>query len=154
MKIHRTFSYFILFLASCLVTLFCVELVYRGYVHFQKPLHRPSSFPHIGWELTPGAKTVEENSEGIPVEYLINSAGFRDKTSGSWNRWKPTDIKIAFIGDSVTYGSGVEYDNTYPNKVESIFNKAGFHVRIANIGIDGTNTLQHLAIKKEFLISI
>jgi len=77
-------------------------LFYQGYVHFQKPLYRPSSIPNLGWELTPEAEHVEDNIEGTPITYIVNLSGFRDKTNGIWDKWESDDIKIAYIGNSVT----------------------------------------------------
>lgn len=145
---------FLVIVFTCFVTLFLIEVCYRGYVRFQKPLHHPSSFPDLGWELTSGAKIVEKNREGIPITYSINSAGFRDGTNGEWKQWKYDDIKIAFIGDSITYGAGVNYENTFSGVVESLFSKIKLKARTVNLGISGFNALQHLAIIKHKTIPL
>lgn len=139
---------FIMLLSSCLITLVTVELTYRGYVRFMRPMYKPSSHPHMGWELTPGAKRFEDNVEGIRIGYLVNLSGFRDRTNGMWNRWIENDIKIAFIGDSVTYGAGVEFVDTYSNIVELVLSEENISVRSVNFGISGFNALQYLAVLK------
>ena len=147
MKLKSFYNILLLFL-SVLVTLIFCELFYRGYVHFQKPLHRPSSLSNLGWELTPGAEHVENNIEGTPITYIVNLSGFRDKTNGIWNTWESDDIKIAYIGNSVTWGEGVEFEDTYSSLVESTFSKATASIKTINLGIAGTNTLQHFVILK------
>lgn len=134
--------------------MFVIEVFYRGYVYFEKPIYRPSSFPNLGCELTPGAKVLEENIEGFPVTYLINLSGFRDITNGAWTQWKSDDLKVVFIGDSVTYGSGVEFEDTYSNVVELFFAKKGLPVRTINLGISGFDTLQYFAILKNKAIPL
>lgn len=125
------------------------EFCYRGYVYFQKPIYRPTSIPNLGWEPTPGA--VKKNN----VTYLINLSGFRDKTNGIWRQWKSNDLKIAFIGDSITYGGGVNYENTFCCIVESILSKTGFNtVRVVNFGMLGINSRQHWAILKYKVIPL
>ena len=147
MRVKSFYNILLLYL-SLLVTLIFCELFYRGYVHFQKPLYRPSSIPNLGWELTPKAEHVEDNIEGTPITYIVNLSGFRDKTNGIWDKWESDDIKIAYIGNSVTWGEGVEFENTYSSVVESTFSKATVSIKTINLGIAGSNSLQHFAILK------
>lgn len=121
-------------------------------MYFRRPLHSPSSYPDLGWELTPGAKKTEPNIEKEPILYCINYSGFRDKSNDSWKKWDSRDIKLAFIGDSITYGTGVNYKDTYSSVAESLLSEAAKNVRIINAGILGTNTLQHSSILKYKLI--
>ena len=140
----------IVLVLTCLISLILIEICYRGYVYFFKPLHHPSSFPDLGWELTPGAKSIEKNREGTPITYLVNSSGFRDRTNGEWIQWESDNIKIAIVGDSITYGEGVNYEDTFSDVVESFFSETELKVRTVNLnqGIAGFNSLQHLAILK------
>lgn len=143
-----------LLLFACLITLFGCEIVYRAYVYIQKPLYKPSTYPNLGWELNPGARLVENNIEDMPVKYFVNSIGCRDETAGEWKRWDSHDIKLAFIGDSITYGEGVDYKDSYCSVVKSKFIDSSQGVKVINLGIGGTNTLQHFAILNYKTISL
>lgn len=123
-----------------------VEICYRIYIYIHKPIYSPSSVPNLGWYLTPRAKIIEYNKEGIPIEYAINSSGFRDKTNGNCKLRKFNDIKIAFVGDSITYGIGVNYENVFSSVVETYLSKIKLKSKTINLGISGYNTLQQLAI--------
>lgn len=144
----KKFYNILIILSAIFVTLCTVEFVYRGYVYIKKPIHRPSSFPGLGWELTPGARRIENNIKEKPVTYSVNLSGIRDRTNKEWSKWKSDNIKIAFIGDSVTFGQYVEYKDVYSSVVETIFRKIYLPVRTVNMGIMGTNTRQHLATLK------
>ncbi|ODS30012.1 MAG: hypothetical protein SCARUB_04883 [Candidatus Scalindua rubra] len=153
MRVKSFYNILLLFLSVIVTLIFC-ELFYLGYVHFQKPLHRPSSIPNLGWELTPGAELVKDNIEGIPITYFVNLSGFRDKTKGIWDKWESDDIKIAYIGNSVTWGEGVEYKDTYSGVIESTFSKTTLPIKTANFGIAGSNTLQHFAVLKNMALQL
>jgi len=144
LRLKSIYNIVLLFL-SIIITLIFSELFYRGYVHFLKPLYKPSSILNLGWELTPGAELIEDNIEGKSVQYFVNMSGFRDRTNKLWNKWKSSDIKILFLGDSVTWGEGIEYERTYSSVVESTLAETNLSVRIVNWGVSGYNTLQYLS---------
>ena len=53
------------------------------------------------------------------VRYRINADGFRDRIR---SRPKPDGVfRILALGDSVTFGYGVEEDETYPMRLEASF---------------------------------
>jgi len=56
--------------------------------------------------------------------YQLNSQGFRDS---EFEKEKGEDtFRIAFVGDSFTYGSGIkDYYDTYPKVLEELLNKTG-----------------------------
>jgi hypothetical protein len=60
------------------------------------------------WRLKPGAQTVEDQHDGT----TINKAGFR----GPWPAAarQPGVLRLAFLGDSSTFGVGVSFAETYP----------------------------------------
>ncbi len=69
------------------------------------------------------------------IEIKINGQGLRDyehsyeKDSGI--------IRILGLGDSVTFGSGVEYENTYLRQLENKFSENNYRVEIIKAGING-----------------
>lgn len=69
--------------------------------------------PEIGWHLPPNVVSREETVDYMAT-YRANSLGFRDR--------EPTDApgarRIAFLGDSYTFGSGVRVDETFVRLIE------------------------------------
>ena len=118
--------------------LLAAEGSYRLYVHVAKPLYRPSSVPHLIWELTPGA------DHG--VKFRVNELGFRDHVRGAWSPWNDLDFKIAVLGDSVTVGPGMHDSETYSRLIEQDLKRQGMAARVLNMGLDATNSRQHLAL--------
>jgi lysophospholipase L1-like esterase len=72
----------------------------------------------------------------------INSQGFRGRPAASP---KPEgQYRIVFIGDSVTFGRGVNDDETFPARAEALLRERFPHmaVDVINAGVDGYNTRQ------------
>jgi lysophospholipase L1-like esterase len=65
-------------------------------------------------------------------------------------RRKPPDLwRIAMIGDSVTYGLGVEAAQSFSSLLESELNAAGLGpVEVLNFGVPGYNTFQEYTLLK------
>ena len=130
-----------LLVLAVLFLLLISEMGYRGYVQWAKPYYRPSCEPGLGWEFSPSTQ------HGVgQYSYFINDRGFRDRTSGPWIPWTESDVRIAVIGDSVTAGPSVSYEQTYSAQIETLLRHEGLPARVVNLGMDATNTIQHLAI--------
>ncbi len=131
------------------------EISYRLYVAVRKPLYRPSSAPGLGWELTPGAVKKAPVSESGTLVYRINDLGFRDKTGGPWEKWKDPALKIAFLGDSVTFGPEVEAEKIFAFSTgEKLSRLTGIPVRPLNAGVEATNTRQQAALLEHKLLKL
>ncbi len=76
------------------------------------------------------------------VDHVTNARGFRGP---EFSQTKPADTRrIAFIGDSFTFGEGVHFDDTYP-EVTGRTLRAGLpasapHIEAMNFGVGGYNT--------------
>jgi hypothetical protein len=93
---------------------------------------RPSSATrYTGWAL-----------RSKPVIHDVNGLGYRgperprDKAPG-WNR-------ILFVGDSVTYGQGVESNEALPSALERILRQRGRLVEVLNFGVPGYNLEEYV----------
>ncbi len=130
----------IMFLLSLIVTLIVANFVV-GY--FYKPEifnvsykeHRFSKNPLLVYEL-------------IPDQGSINSKGFRDY---EYEYEKAADtVRIVVIGDSITYGLGVELNQTYPKILErqlcrqEILNTEQKVFQVLNMGVQGYCTIQEV----------
>jgi lysophospholipase L1-like esterase len=99
-----------------------------------------------------GRLTVPSRNERLMWEYRPNSQyrnlrtnryGFRDRDYDSPG--KPAGmVRIAFIGDSVTLGLGVDADDIFVRRFESMANEGDGSpaVQALNFGVDGYNTVQ------------
>lgn len=95
----------------------------------------PSEDPVLGYELRAGARDGRNR---------INSAGMRDheiersKPGGTW--------RLAAVGDSITYGSGVSRDGAFPKQLEQLLGErrrdAAPRVEVLNFGVPGYNITQ------------
>lgn len=136
------------FLTLFFIPLFLCETGYRTFLAVQKPLMRPSSVPDLGWEGSPGAHRLVISPQGRKIDYWMNQKGFRDSNNGPWEIWKKEDRKILFLGDSVTEGADVLWEEAYPAQVEKILNRSEEKARVVNWGVSATNSVQHLALLK------
>lgn len=99
-------------------------------------IHRLSSNPKLVYELAPN---VSGRWNAAYVE--INSDGLRDH---EYAVEKPEGVyRIAAVGDSTTFGAGVDNAYTYPKLLEKKLNDAaGQKYEVINFGVSGYNTEQ------------
>jgi len=76
------------------------------------------------------------------IEIKLNSEGFRDKEH---DRAKPDGVvRILAVGDSFTFGFGVEANETYPRLLERLFGET--RAEVLNMGIGGLGTVEEADI--------
>jgi len=78
-----------------------------------------------------------------------NSCGMRDEEI---SLVKPAnEVRIALLGDSFTFGWGVEQNESFGHKLEEILNSRSKykHFKVLNFGIPGYSTFQETALFKE-----
>ncbi|MDP6410151.1 MAG: GDSL-type esterase/lipase family protein [Planctomycetota bacterium] len=98
---------------------------------------RTSEDPVLRYELTPGA-----SGYGWGCEIEINGRGFRggevapEAVAGT--------LRIAAIGDSVTFGNKLPAEHTYPAQLEAALNDNGYAAEVLNLGVGGYDLLQSL----------
>jgi hypothetical protein len=94
----------------------------------------PSENPVLMWEYRP---------YGSIDEIETNRYGFRDIDYESTAKPGNT-LRIAFVGDSVTLGMGVDFEETFVRRFEAEANRMGFRRRIQalNFAVDSYNTPQ------------
>jgi hypothetical protein len=105
----------------------------------------PTVDPRIGWKLPPYAR-VEESGGDYSVTYRANAQGFRS----AHDFGRPTARRrLALLGDSYTFGTGVDDDATFAARLEGRLRR----VRTYNFGIGGFGidqmwmTLRHYALE-------
>lgn len=108
-------------------------------------LARDSSLdPLVGWKLPPSI-VLSEETEDYSVTYRSNSLGFRSTREFEV---KPGEDRIAFLGDSYTFGSGVADDETFAARIEAeLESTVAYNFGIGAFGVDQMMlTLEHYAL--------
>ncbi len=85
--------------------------------------HRPS------WESTYHGVTARFNAQGLRDEVIQPK--------------EPSEFRILALGDSVTFGTGVEQDRIFTVRLQELLKtRLGRPVRVINTGVGGYNTVQ------------
>jgi lysophospholipase L1-like esterase len=92
----------------------------------------------IGYRHRPG---LEGKFYGVPVK--ISSVGLRDREVGDKPRG---EYRLLVMGDSVPFGVGVRYEDSFPHQLELLLNqkRSARQVRTINMGVPSYNTEQEL----------
>ncbi|MGL4295539.1 MAG: SGNH/GDSL hydrolase family protein [Aestuariivirga sp.] len=115
---------------------------------YARDLKQESQFENMGHEHVPNRSGVYM---GVPVS--INSAGMRDR---EFEVQKPDGTtRILMLGDSLTFGWGVEDQDTPSKMLEKRLNDnpAGRRYEVINTGVGNTNTsMQVIAFMKKWSV--
>lgn len=99
--------------------------------------------PQLGWSLSPGWSGQHKHYD-YEASYQIGPDGFRSQPAK--DQLEPDSRRIAVIGDSFTFGLGVEDDETFA----ALLN-LGTDELFVNYGVPGTSTDQHLLLLNQIL---
>jgi hypothetical protein len=116
---------------SLVFALAAAEALLRGFrlaPRLEEPMRIFGSDSSLPFRLRPLTRSTRSTSE-FTVEYRHNSLGFRDQEHESV---KPAGtFRILGLGDSFTYGIGVDLDSTYLSRLEQGLNtRPGEHPRV------------------------
>ncbi len=137
--VRRIGSRALLIAAGLLLGLLVGELLVRAFgpeipVVFRDSIVA-SDDPAQGYTLRPGAPDGESR---------ISTAGLRDRELA--HAKPPGVVRIAAIGDSITFGFGNEPGESFPKQLEALLNacagEGGARVEVLNLGVPGYNTVQ------------
>jgi lysophospholipase L1-like esterase len=93
--------------------------------------------PGVAWRMRPHASMLDDQPE-FKVPIAINAAGYRDR---EFAMAKPAGrVRIALIGDSFTFGTGVTAEARTSNRLEARLRAAGLDVEAFNFGLAGLDT--------------
>ena len=135
----------ILLFVSITITLILIELLLRSINKFEpEPVayvgeytNRSSQHfvadPETGWRMRPQHQ-FSWTFDGVASAYRSNSQGFRSNSEFDLTDRRK---KIVLVGDSFTFGAGVEYDETYGARLESqLTNSVVYNLAMPGFGID------------------
>ena len=140
----------LLMLGVILISILAIEGVLRfvpsllpAAVHREHQLNDPSrmgvSHPYIGHLHTPNNALVIPNPDFDAVHHT-DGHGFR-------NAWPwPQSADIVTLGDSLTFGYGVEDAGTWPASID----RALPHLRVVNLGLIGASPEQYVRVYETF----
>jgi lysophospholipase L1-like esterase len=136
--------------ASLVIMLILMELIirlmpykynYKADSHFYEPIHRYSNAREVMYELVPNSGFEDSNNLWhVPIH--INSYGFRYR---DFTLEKARDdIRVLVLGDSVTFGPGVEENKTYTLLLEQMLKKRNEtrQYEIINTAVVGYSPIQ------------
>lgn len=113
----------------------------------------PSTNPNLPTDLIPNCEQIADGTViRIPETHIkINSLGFRDY---EYPYDKPNNtFRIVILGDSITFGHGVELNDTYVKVLEKILNEnyssGRLRYEVLNLGIPGYNMFEKIEIFRE-----
>jgi lysophospholipase L1-like esterase len=91
---------------------------------------------------------VEHHFRTREFSYKVqtNSLGFRDR---EFRLEKTAKIRMLALGDSFTFGYGVEAKQAWPKTLEAYLQTAGYDVEIANLGRPGGSPRDYAAIAEK-----
>ena len=118
------------FFVSCLICIVPLEVISREMVRCRTYKNCPNA-----------SYSVDHVEYTFSVQ--LNSDGYRD---GEFSR--VPESPIAIIGDSHTFGWGVEQDKTFSHLLEA---KLGVEGKVLNLGVEGHDLLEYLMVLKTFL---
>jgi hypothetical protein len=132
------FSTIICVLLSLLVAFAVAEVAVR-YISPQEVGSIQFAFhPELG-DIPVPHKHGMENYPGVyHFTYKNNSLGWRGPRE--YRETKPTDFRVLFLGDSFTYGVGVNDDQTFAALVEKDLRADRMSVEVMNAGVPGKGT--------------
>ncbi len=131
---------FMLMLTSLFVCLAALEITVRVWnpniaQRGMKQIHESSRF--LGWDLIPDTSGVGSLGE----YYRINASGFRGPDAVGDKQ--PGKLRIMVIGDSFTFGMGVNHEDAYPTQLEKILNRKKRPSEVINCGVVAHDMWQH-----------
>jgi len=145
---HNLFN-FVLLLVVIFLFIFFAEISVRLFTDVEVAkkntgnlfqFFQKSDNPELGFDFIPNTegylsgKKVKINSQGLrDIDYPIN---------------KPKNTyRIAVIGDSITFGYGVDVNESYPEILEEILNsKSKINIEVLNFGVPGYTGIQEFYI--------
>jgi len=119
-----------------------------GYEDLSKDWPKGVIVPHAsrGFSYTPGYSGRLLTEHGVPYTIHINAQGFRDSDGID----PKAAVRILALGDSITFGWGVEEEQAWPDRLEAMLTKAAkTSVSVYNAGTSGYSVLQDLDAARE-----
>ena len=135
-------------LLSILITLGLVEAGLRVYILNLTPEARQSRRPELLQDI-PGSDRVYGLRPMVGPPAGSNSFGFRGPEVSQQKG--PGTFRILMLGDSITYGNSVDWNQTFAYFLQQRLtgSEPDVHVEVLNLGVSGYNSRQELATLRD-----
>lgn len=138
MAVVRFFFRIIGVLLSFIVALAVAEVAVRHFSPQEVGPVRFACLPELGDIPVPGQQGERRFPGVFTFRYSNNSLGWRGRRE--YREAKQTDYRVLFLGDSFTYGLGVNDDQTFAAQVEKDLRADRLSVEVMNAGCPGKGT--------------
>jgi lysophospholipase L1-like esterase len=135
----KIFFYFLLFIFLLLIFFFLLK-IFDNYF-----LYNYISNKNFERFLLPPEKKVKYITHEFNIVVSTNKFGFR----GDDKFLKEKQIIV--VGDSQTFGWGLNNNETWPFYLKSYLDQADKNLEVYNLGVPGTHTNEHIFIAKEYI---
>jgi hypothetical protein len=142
---------------ATLLALVVAEIASRHLYHVEmahfvdssgKPADMLVDDPELEYRMKPDFRGRQVGSE-FQVSISTNSSGFRDNKE--FFKEKGEAYRILGLGDSITFGWGVEGDQTYLSRLGAVLeSELGRKVETFNLGVWGYGTIQEVKVFQQF----
>ena len=145
MRIRELLKNIGLLLATTLVCLTGIELYAHYFIWTEHKGENLSAYVEdlfLGKRLVPGFA-----GEHTGVQISVNSHGMRDREYDATK--PPGSLRILALGDSWTFGVGMNNEDTWPKRLESLLTSPERPVAVMNTGVSGYETYHEAFYYKE-----
>lgn len=123
-----------------------VELHRRAPVTFDDHRRFFAYDPELGWRGRPSANGPFAGWEFV-TRVRLNKLGFRD--AARWRHKGPAQYEVLLLGDSITWGYGVEEGRRYSDLLPMELRKFGIDAVINNVAVPGYDTGLELLLYRQ-----
>jgi lysophospholipase L1-like esterase len=100
----------------------------------------------LGHKMAPNFKGLYQ--QDYELTYTTNSFGLRDREFAPDP--PPGVVRILAVGDSWTFGLGVDLSETWPKQLERALAERGIKAEVINAGVSGYSTLTYSKVLRRF----
>ena len=151
----RNFTNLLLFVGAILLTLLLIEVGHSIYqlIRPSKAYFRIDQTTQERYLIPRMVRKKKFIKNGTEITIKINSLGWRDREI-SLEKQEDT-FRIVALGDSITFGWGVELYETYVKQLETILKKQNSHknYEVINISIEDLGLQEELKLLKQVGLS-
>ena len=134
---------------ATVVTLLAVEMSLRATGHRMVFPQMYVEDPHTVYRLKPDVRVRTINAGYFDYVYTVDRRGFRTSNPGA--RKAGARKRLLFVGDSFTFGVGVDDSATYPARVEARLRQwCATPVDVVNAGTGGFGTSHELSYLQHY----
>lgn len=106
--------------------------------------------PYANWEINPKNLDVRFQTDDFDVKVVTNDQGLREPRTIAAAH--PGVFRVIVVGDSMTFGWGAEYEESYPFVVQSVLQeKYGLkNIEVINLGKPGSTPVDYLRFIRRY----